>query len=95
MQAPYRAIEAVEAAAKLPFEEGVKKEAELFRDCLFSERIEVADSRLLRRADGREIPDLPNDIKPIDVRECRRDRRRHDGRRHRDDLRECRHPRRP
>jgi len=36
--APLRAIAAVEAAAKLPFKEGLEREAELFRECLFSEQ---------------------------------------------------------
>ncbi len=34
--APLAAIEAVEAATRLPFEEGLKREAEIFMRCLFS-----------------------------------------------------------
>src|SRR5262245_50046235 len=33
--APLKAVEAVEAAATMPFAEGMKKEAELFKECLF------------------------------------------------------------
>lgn len=36
--APLKAIEAVEAAARLPFEDGIRKEAELFNECLFSDQ---------------------------------------------------------
>ncbi|HEV8069500.1 MAG TPA: 3-hydroxyacyl-CoA dehydrogenase NAD-binding domain-containing protein [Planctomycetaceae bacterium] len=68
MQAPYRAIEAVEAAAKLPFEEGVKKEAELFRECLFSNESKSLIHVFFGERTVAKIPDLPNDIKPIDVK---------------------------
>jgi 3-hydroxyacyl-CoA dehydrogenase len=68
MQAPYRAIEAVEAAAKLPFEEGVKKEAELFRECLFSNESKSLIHVFFSERTVAKIPDLPNDIKPIDVK---------------------------
>src|SRR5581483_6778259 len=34
--APLAAIDAIEAATRLPFEEGVRREAELFQECLFS-----------------------------------------------------------
>jgi 3-hydroxyacyl-CoA dehydrogenase len=36
--APLKAVEAVEAAATLPFAEGCRKEAELFKECLFSDQ---------------------------------------------------------
>ncbi|HXY37673.1 MAG TPA: 3-hydroxyacyl-CoA dehydrogenase NAD-binding domain-containing protein [Planctomycetaceae bacterium] len=68
MQAPYRAIEAVEAAAKLPFEEGVKKEAELFRECLFSNESKSLIHVFFGERTVAKIPDLPSDIKPIEVK---------------------------
>src|SRR5262245_10904079 len=45
MIAPLAAIDAVEAATKLPFEEGVAREAELFKQCLFSDQIGRASCR--------------------------------------------------
>src|SRR5204863_10146087 len=36
LMAPLKAIEAVEAATKLPFDEGCAKERQLFEECLFS-----------------------------------------------------------
>ena len=59
------------------------------------QRIEIADSRLLRRADGREDPRPAARHQAHRRQECGRDRRRHDGGRHHDDLRERRHSRRP
>jgi 3-hydroxyacyl-CoA dehydrogenase len=38
MLAPLKAVDAVEAAVMLPFAEGLKKEAELFQECLFSDQ---------------------------------------------------------
>jgi 3-hydroxyacyl-CoA dehydrogenase len=38
MMAPLKAVDAVEAAVMLPFAEGLKKEAELFEECLFSDQ---------------------------------------------------------
>src|SRR5438034_843591 len=38
LMAPMKAIDAIEAAVKLPFGEGLRKEAELFKECLFSDQ---------------------------------------------------------
>src|SRR5206468_2919629 len=38
MMAPLKSIDAVKAATLLPFEAGCKREAELFRECLFSDQ---------------------------------------------------------
>ena len=48
------AVEAIEAAATLPFDEGCRRERELFFECVRSEQAQGADPRLLRRAGGRE-----------------------------------------
>src|SRR6516165_1832015 len=36
--APTKAIDAIEAAVKLPFSDGLRREAELFKECLFSDQ---------------------------------------------------------
>ncbi len=36
--APVKAVEAIDAATRLPFNEGLKKEGELFNECLFSDQ---------------------------------------------------------
>src|SRR5262249_60577966 len=38
LMAPLAAIDAVEAATKLPFDQGVEAERKLFTDCLFSDQ---------------------------------------------------------
>jgi 3-hydroxyacyl-CoA dehydrogenase len=68
MQAPFRAIEAVEAAARLPFDEGCKREAELFQECLFSTESKGMIHVFFGERTVAKIPDLPKDVKPIDVK---------------------------
>lgn len=70
MQAPFRAIEAVEAAARLPFEEGCKKEAELFQECLFSAESKGMIHVFFGERTVAKIPDLPKDVKPIDIKQA-------------------------
>ena len=68
MQAPLRAIEAVEAAARLPFEKGCKKEAELFQECLFSTESKGMIHVFFGERTVAKIPDLPKDVKLIDIK---------------------------
>jgi 3-hydroxyacyl-CoA dehydrogenase len=70
MQAPLRAIEAVEAAAKLPFDEGCKKEGEIFLQCLFSTESKGMIHVFFGERTVAKIPDLPKDIKPLDVKQA-------------------------
>jgi len=62
--APYRCIEAVEAACTLPFDEGIAREAAFFQELENS-----AEARALRYAffaerEVAKLPDLPADVKP-------------------------------
>ncbi len=68
MKAPQRAIDAVEAAAKLPFEEGCKKEAELFQECLFASESKGMIHVFFGERTVAKIPDLPKDVKPLDIK---------------------------
>jgi len=66
--APAKCVEAVEAAVKLPFEEGVKFE----RRC-FEELLEAAESKALRHAFFGErtvakIPDISEDVQTSEIR---------------------------
>ncbi len=66
--APAKCVDAVEAAAKLPFDEGVKFERRCFGELLVS-----AESKALRHAFFGEravakIPDVPEDTPTFDVR---------------------------
>ena len=55
-RAPLKAVDAIEAATTLPFDEGCRRERELFFECVAERTGEGADPRLLRRARRRQGP---------------------------------------
>src|ERR1700678_3512340 len=57
--APVAAIEAIEAATKMPFEEGCKFEQKLFIDCLFSEQSKSLIHVFFSEREVSTIPDIP------------------------------------
>ena len=59
--APFKAIDAIEAATRLSFEEASKKEAELFRECLFSPQSKALIHVFFGERAITKIPDLPPD----------------------------------
>jgi len=65
---PLRCIAAVEAATKLPLAEGLKRERELFAECLNSpQRGALVHSFFSERQAGK-INDLPSDVKPRTIK---------------------------
>ncbi|HYM12188.1 MAG TPA: 3-hydroxyacyl-CoA dehydrogenase NAD-binding domain-containing protein [Bryobacterales bacterium] len=66
--APLKAIEAIEAATRLPFDEGCKKEAELFRECLFSEQSKALIHAFLGERAVAKVPDVPKDTPVLPIR---------------------------
>ncbi len=91
--APRKAIDAVEAATKLPFDEGLAKEAELFKECLFSDQSKALIHVFFGERAVAKIPGISKDLPPIPDQAGGRRRRRHDGGRHHHELRQRRHPR--
>ncbi|MGC2891067.1 MAG: enoyl-CoA hydratase-related protein, partial [Candidatus Acidiferrum sp.] len=67
MLAPLAAIDAVEAAIKLPFEEGCKFERKLFMDCLFSDQSKALIHVFFGEREVAKIPDIPKDTPLIPV----------------------------
>jgi 3-hydroxyacyl-CoA dehydrogenase len=67
LTAPLAAIEAVEAATKLPFEEGCEVERKLFTECLFSDQSKALIHVFFGEREVAKIPDVPKDtpVKPI------------------------------
>jgi 3-hydroxyacyl-CoA dehydrogenase len=65
--APVSAINAVEAATKMPFEEGCKTEQKLFMECLFSEQSKSLIHVFFSEREVAKIPDIPKqtNILPI------------------------------
>ncbi len=65
--APLAAIDAVEAATKLPFEQGCEKEKELFVKCLFSDQSKALIHVFFGEREVGKIPDIPKDTPLIPV----------------------------
>jgi len=67
MTAPLAAIDAVEAATKLPFEEGCQVERKLFTECLFSDQSKALIHVFFGEREVVKIPDIPKDTPVIHV----------------------------
>jgi 3-hydroxyacyl-CoA dehydrogenase len=68
MSAPLAAIDAVEAATKLPFEEGCKLERKLFMECLFSDQSKALIHVFFGEREVAKIPDVPKDTPIIPMK---------------------------
>jgi 3-hydroxyacyl-CoA dehydrogenase len=67
MPAPLAAIDAVEAATKFPFAEGVEEEQRLFTRCLFSDQSKALIHVFFGEREVAKIPDVPKDTPVIPV----------------------------
>jgi 3-hydroxyacyl-CoA dehydrogenase len=65
--APLAAIDAVEAATKLPFEEGSRVEQKLFNECLFSDQSKALIHVFFGEREIAKIPDLPKQTPVLSV----------------------------
>ena len=70
MFAPLAAIDAVEASTKLSFEEGCQREAELFKDCLFSDQSKAMIHVFFGEREVAKIPGLPKETKTLEIRKA-------------------------
>jgi len=65
--APLAAIDAIEAATKLPFEEGCQAEARLFLDCLYSDQSKALIHIFFGEREVAKIPDVPKETPTMPV----------------------------
>ena len=70
MIAPLAAIDAVEASTKLSFEEGCQREAELFKECLFSDQSKAMIHVFFGEREVAKIPGLPKETKTLEIRKA-------------------------
>ncbi len=68
--APQAAIEAVEAATKLSFADGCKKEAELFKECLFSPQSKALIHVFFGEREVTKIPDVPKNTPLLAIKQA-------------------------
>jgi 3-hydroxyacyl-CoA dehydrogenase len=66
--APMAAINAVEAATRLPFADGVKEEQRLFEDCLFSTQSKALIHVFFGERAVAKIPDVPKETPAFPIR---------------------------
>ncbi len=67
LMAPQAAIDAVEAATKLPFDEGVAREKELFQQCLFSDQSKAMIHVFFGEREVQKIPGIGKDTQQIEI----------------------------
>jgi 3-hydroxyacyl-CoA dehydrogenase len=70
MMAPLAAIGAVEAATKLSFDEGCAKEAELFKQCLFSDQSKALIHVFFGEREVAKIPHVPKETKVFEIKKA-------------------------
>jgi 3-hydroxyacyl-CoA dehydrogenase len=68
MIAPLAAIDAVEAATTMPFEEGCEFEQKRFLECLFSEQSKTLIHVFFGEREVAKIPDVPKDTSSLPIR---------------------------
>ena len=90
--APWRIIDAIEAACTRPKEEAQRLEREYFIECRDSPQRRALLHVFFAEREARKIPGIPRDLAPLPIRARGGDRCGHHGRRHRHDLRQRRHP---
>lgn len=70
MTAPLAAIEAIEAAATLPWEQGLEKEKELADRCLQSDQAVALMHAFFAERGVAKIPDIPKDLPTIEIKKA-------------------------
>jgi 3-hydroxyacyl-CoA dehydrogenase len=68
LMAPGKALDAIEAAVTLPFANGIRREAELFRECLFSDQSKGLIHVFFAERAAAKVPGLTKDVKPLPIR---------------------------
>lgn len=66
--APLAAIDAIEAATQGSFEQGCRRETELFNECLFSTQAKALIHAFFGEREVAKIPDLPKDTRVLEIR---------------------------
>jgi 3-hydroxyacyl-CoA dehydrogenase len=65
--APLAAIEAIEGATRLPFEQGCEAEAKLFLDCLYSDQSKALIHVFFGEREVTKIPDVPKETPVVPI----------------------------
>ncbi|MGC8476810.1 MAG: 3-hydroxyacyl-CoA dehydrogenase NAD-binding domain-containing protein, partial [Acetobacteraceae bacterium] len=66
--APRNCVAAVEAACRLPFDEGIRREQELFAELENSDQARALRYAFFAEREAAKLPDLPGDLRPREIR---------------------------
>ena len=66
--APLAAIDAVEASTRLSFDDGINREAEIFRTCLYATQSKALIHAFFGERTVAKIPDVPKETKNYDIK---------------------------
>jgi 3-hydroxyacyl-CoA dehydrogenase len=66
-RAPHQAVDAIEAAAMLPFDQGTEQEIEIFSECVLSTESRALVHLFFAEREVAKIPDVPRDTPVADV----------------------------
>jgi 3-hydroxyacyl-CoA dehydrogenase len=70
MMAPLKAVDAIEAAATLPFDEGCKVERQIFAECIASDQARALIHAFFAERAVAKIPDIPKDTAVYNIRQA-------------------------
>ncbi len=70
MLAPLKAVDAIEAAVNLPFDEGCKKEREIFAECIASDQARALIHAFFAERAVAKIPDIPKETAVYNIRQA-------------------------
>ncbi len=68
LKAPFNIVKAIEAAAELPFEQGILRERELFGELMTSTESAAQRYYFFAEREGAKVPDLPRDTPALPVK---------------------------
>ena len=69
-RAPENCIKAVEAAVNLPFDQGMKRERELFQELIISPESKAQRYFFFAEREAAKIPDVPNNTPVVDIKKA-------------------------
>jgi len=70
MLAPLKVVDAIEAAVTMPFDEGCKKEREIFEECIASDQARALIHAFFAERAVSKIPDIPKEIAVYNIRQA-------------------------
>jgi len=70
MLAPLKVVDAIEAAVTMPFDEGCKKEREIFEECIASDQARALIHAFFAERAVSKIPDIPKETAVYNIRQA-------------------------